>query len=344
MARQVTKTGKELERRVADAYRAMGWRVKHDVELVGNQIDVYAELETAGRLLHRIAIEVKDWSKTAGIDVVNEFVTIVNLLHGERLIDEGVIVSSGGFSKQARNAAQIYGVLLLEPADLEAMVKEAKGGMPPQPSIISDKIDFYLVKEGNMHYIPDNPTLRYVEKSLGLRIYEYSSEKMRQLPFSLGDPLLSRAPGIVQDSQGIKYLVVVREEKRRILNDETLKALGGDPHTIFPTEDEYPASLQEGLSLPEEWGEQWFTSKPKLEEYVAAGYRSRFLVCGQICRYISEPEWVRKLRERLGIGSIEPIDRQKLESYVEGIPIDSERDVQTVLLQLCAKGSGGALV
>jgi hypothetical protein len=93
--------------------------------------------------------------------------------------------------------------VLDEPSE-RARMREA---MPPQPSIISDKFDFYLVKEGNMRYIPDNPTLRYVEKSLGLRIYVYSSEKMRQLPFSLGDTLQSRAPGIFQDSQGIKYLV-----------------------------------------------------------------------------------------------------------------------------------------
>lgn len=222
--------------------------------------------------------------------------------------------------------------------------KEAKGAMLPQPSIISDKIDFYLVKEGNMHYILDNPTLRYVEKSLGLRIIELSSEKMRQLPFSRGDPLRSRAPRIVQDSQGIKYLVVRREEKRRILNDETLKALGGDPRSSFPTEDEYLASLQEGASLPEEWGEQWFTSKPKLEKYVTDRYTSEFLVCGQIRRHIRKHAWVEELKERLGIGSIEMIDRQKLESYVEGISIGSERDVQTVLLQLCIRGSNGDLM
>jgi hypothetical protein len=107
MARKATKTGKELERRVADAYRAMGaWKVEHDVELAGNQIDVYVELETPGRLLHRIAVEAKDWASTVGIDVVNGFAVIVNLLRGKGLIDEGIIVSVKGFSKQARNAAQ----------------------------------------------------------------------------------------------------------------------------------------------------------------------------------------------------------------------------------------------
>ena len=121
-----SNTGKELEQQVAYAYRAMGARrVQHDVELAGNQIDVYIELEAPGHLLHRIAVEAKDWSRPVGIDVVNDFAQIANLLRGERLIDEGVIVSAKGFSKQARSAAQTYGILLLEPTDLDSMVAEA---------------------------------------------------------------------------------------------------------------------------------------------------------------------------------------------------------------------------
>jgi tetratricopeptide (TPR) repeat protein len=121
-----TKTGRELEIRVANAYRAMGARrVEHDVELAGNQIDVYVELETPGRLLHRIAVEAKDYNRPVGIDIVNDFALIAKLLRSERLIDEGAIVSAKGFSKQARNAAQTYDILLLEPADLDAMAAEA---------------------------------------------------------------------------------------------------------------------------------------------------------------------------------------------------------------------------
>ena len=132
MTKKATKTGKELERWVADAYRQMGAReVEHDVPMAGNQIDVYVELETPGRLLHCIAIEVKDWSKPVGIDVVNGFATITKLLRNECLIDEGIIVSASGFSRPARNAAETYDIRLLEPADLEAMVAEAKTRREP---------------------------------------------------------------------------------------------------------------------------------------------------------------------------------------------------------------------
>ena len=122
-------TGKQLEMKVANAYRQLGARkVEHDVELSGNQIDVYVELETPGHLLHlhRIAIESKDWTKPVGIDVVNGFAKIVQLLRSNQLVDEGVIISASGFSKQARKAAQTNNITLLELADLEAIVAAAK--------------------------------------------------------------------------------------------------------------------------------------------------------------------------------------------------------------------------
>lgn len=121
------KTGKELELWVANAYRQMGARkVEHDVEMAGNQIDVYVELETPGRHLHCIAVEAKDYIRPVGIKIVNDFAQIVELLRRERLINEGVIVSKKGFSKQARNAAQTHGISLLEQADLESMITTAK--------------------------------------------------------------------------------------------------------------------------------------------------------------------------------------------------------------------------
>jgi hypothetical protein len=124
-----SKAGRELELYVAESYRQMGaWKVEHDIDLVGNQIDVYAELATPGHLLHRIAVEVKDWKSPVGIEVVNRFGHIVKILRGERLIDEGIVVSKLGFSRQARRAAHTYGLRLLEPADLDTMVAKAKRG------------------------------------------------------------------------------------------------------------------------------------------------------------------------------------------------------------------------
>ena len=121
------KTGKELERYVANAYRNMGARkVEHDRGLAGNQIDVYVELETPGRLLHRVAVEVKDQTRQVGINIVNDFAHIAGLLRRENLIDEGIIISAKGFTRPAREAAKTHRIQLLETADLDTMVAKAK--------------------------------------------------------------------------------------------------------------------------------------------------------------------------------------------------------------------------
>ena len=132
------KTGKRLERRVAQAYRDMGARkVEHDVELAGNQIDVYVEIAGPDGSLHRIAAEAKDRSKAVGKPIVNAFAAIVKLLCDERLIDEGMIVSAKGFTKQARDAAATYAIRLVEEADLNQMVGEAKAAGRTSPAEVS---------------------------------------------------------------------------------------------------------------------------------------------------------------------------------------------------------------
>jgi tetratricopeptide (TPR) repeat protein len=124
---QMINTGRDLELEVAQTYRQMGaWKVEHNVEMAGNQIDVYAELATPGYHLHRIAIEVKNWRRPVGIKTVNKFGQISKLLRDERLIDEGIVVSAVGFSRQARKAAHTYGIRLLDLADLEAMLTQSE--------------------------------------------------------------------------------------------------------------------------------------------------------------------------------------------------------------------------
>jgi len=138
MARRTTKTGKALERQVADAYRAMGARkVEHDVEMAGHQIDVYVEMETADRALHRSAVEAKEYGETVGIGIIRDFSEVVNSLRRLGKVAEGVIVSTSGFSRQARNRAREEGLRLLEPGDLEAM---ARGGMPAARYIRRDDL------------------------------------------------------------------------------------------------------------------------------------------------------------------------------------------------------------
>ncbi len=129
------RPGRKFERRVAQAFRDMGaWKVEHDVEMAGNQIDVYVELAAARRLLHRIAVEAKDWRKPVGVRVVNDFAAIVKLLRDGGEIDEGIVASPVGFTRPARKAADAHGLQLLEADDLDAMVAEAKEAGRTRPT------------------------------------------------------------------------------------------------------------------------------------------------------------------------------------------------------------------
>jgi len=132
MTEKAITTGKELERRVGEAYRQMGaWKVEHDVPIAGHQIDVYVEMAGPDRSRHRIAVEAKDWQSPVGINVVRDWAIVVDDLRRAGLIDEGVIVSLVGFTKPARQAATEHvrrglPVRLLELADLDARVAEAQ--------------------------------------------------------------------------------------------------------------------------------------------------------------------------------------------------------------------------
>ena len=120
-------TGKPFELRVADAYRVLGARkVEHDKEIAGHQIDVYIEFDLPDGSLHRLAVEAKDHGRPIGIEVIRSFCDVVSGLHRLRHIDEGVIVSVHGYTKQARNRAAEERIRLTTLDDLETIKSEAR--------------------------------------------------------------------------------------------------------------------------------------------------------------------------------------------------------------------------
>jgi hypothetical protein len=114
--------GFEFEREVAAIYRALGARVEQDVVVAGNQIDVVVEEETASGSRIKTVIECKNFSRPVGVEVVNQFATLLSLFKDRGLADKGTIVASEGYTKQARAAAKDMGVELLEFADLQHRV------------------------------------------------------------------------------------------------------------------------------------------------------------------------------------------------------------------------------
>ena len=121
-ARDAPTKARQFERDVAAIYRALGSTVQQDVVLAGNQIDVFVQEKTSSGALVRTAIECKAYSKPIGLEIINQFASLVSLLKERKLIDRGAIVTTEGFTKQAREAAKDL-IDLLEIADLQQRVK-----------------------------------------------------------------------------------------------------------------------------------------------------------------------------------------------------------------------------
>lgn len=116
----------QFERDVADIYRILGARVKHDVALAGNQIDILIEEHTSSGTELRTAIECKSFSKPVGVDIVNSIAGLAVLLKSRNLVDQFVIVSASGFTRASRESAEAHGVILLEFEDLKQRITGLK--------------------------------------------------------------------------------------------------------------------------------------------------------------------------------------------------------------------------
>jgi Restriction endonuclease len=115
--------GYDFEREVAAIFRTLGAMVDHSVAIAGNQIDIVAIEQTPSGTTVRIAIECKNYSRPAGVDVVNSFGAIVYLLRQRSLIDRATIVAANGFTTQAREAARNHDIEALDISDLRQRVR-----------------------------------------------------------------------------------------------------------------------------------------------------------------------------------------------------------------------------
>jgi len=114
--------GSLFEQDVADLYRRLGAKVKRNVSLAGNQIDVVITESTDSGIQIKTAVECKAHDRSVGVETINTFAEKVRLLLTEDKIDEAVVVASNGYSRPAREAADQYGIDLLEIGDLQQRV------------------------------------------------------------------------------------------------------------------------------------------------------------------------------------------------------------------------------
>ena len=126
---RVSNSGYLFEREVAAIYRALGARVEQDVVLAGNQIDIVVEEVTSSGMKLRTAVECKAYARPVGVDVVMRFASLIGLFKQRSLVDRGTLVTSQGFTPQARAAGKEMALELLEFADLQQRAQGRKAAI-----------------------------------------------------------------------------------------------------------------------------------------------------------------------------------------------------------------------
>lgn len=122
--------GRKFERRVVDAYRALGYKVTHNVQLPGKQTDLLAQREVEGAPALTLAVECKDWAEPVGNETVLSFISRIIAQKASNEITGGVLVSSAGFTADAQAAgAANPSVTLLSWDDLSAQILDVRNQM-----------------------------------------------------------------------------------------------------------------------------------------------------------------------------------------------------------------------
>jgi hypothetical protein len=116
--------GLELERLVANLFKAKGYDVRHNVKMRGrsrveHQIDVYAEYK-APLHVSKIIVECKSYDKPISKDIVMKLIHEVEDLG----VDKGILVTTSYFTPDAVSTAQGYNVELWDYAKLRELLGE----------------------------------------------------------------------------------------------------------------------------------------------------------------------------------------------------------------------------
>lgn len=124
---------RNFEDEVASIYRSLGGDVKQNATLAGFQIDILVDEVTASRRHLRLAVECKFYKERIGNRVVNDFVRVVETLKQAGLVEKGVIVSSSGFTSDARLVAESTRIDIMTLDDLRQIARN-RGLKPEEPS------------------------------------------------------------------------------------------------------------------------------------------------------------------------------------------------------------------
>ncbi len=109
----------DLVRRTAAILEALGAEVEIEASLAGIHIDIIVVEATPSGAKVKAAFDIKSSSQPLGVEAMQSFSSTVELLKGRNLVNQGAVVSSGGFTGEAREFADLRGIEIFLYSDLE---------------------------------------------------------------------------------------------------------------------------------------------------------------------------------------------------------------------------------
>lgn len=221
----------EFEHYIASVYKSLGFHVRENVLINGQQIDVLAEFYIPGSSSVKIAIECKYKSK-GNVDNqdVFDFISVVRSLIGSE-IQTAVVVTNSDFTLQSKEAAKnVSGLSLRTLRELESEVLDISRGCVEYIQLYENKeiSGQYVPLSGNSRQLRVENVEDFVIKKLGssgssliFLLGDYGAGKstvLERIKYKLSKSFLQRA------NESRPLLLVLRELHKYATLDDFIVA------------------------------------------------------------------------------------------------------------------------
>ncbi|UCG57269.1 MAG: restriction endonuclease, partial [Phycisphaerales bacterium] len=111
-------SGSSFEANCLKVLRLLGYSVELNVTVGGCQIDIFASYQT-GVISLRLMVECKDYAvgRNVGVTELKEFAGVLQAARG-RAVDKGLMITTQGFTREAKEFGAAAGIELVRFADL----------------------------------------------------------------------------------------------------------------------------------------------------------------------------------------------------------------------------------
>jgi hypothetical protein len=175
------RPGKGFEDRVAEVYEVLGYQVTRNVQLGGRQTDVLARTQVPGSSPLTLAIECKDHKRPIGNTAVSTFAAAVTTQCNAGLITHGVMVSSSGFTSDARAVAEdVRELTLLSGEELASLIFDVRYPL-------RELVEQYEQEEIFQDYLPLKVTARSWGRSYTSQLDSFDPLLERLIQFDGSD-------------------------------------------------------------------------------------------------------------------------------------------------------------